>query len=999
MKPGDPRIRRVVPPSGIRWHRDIGWWDRHVDFSGPVNPTSHEVAYYCPLHTDEHPSASLNTEKGVAQCFACGWAGTAVHLESRLYGEDWEEAKAEVERENLENQDLLIMDGCYIPQSPDSPSPYMGPPSRPLPSEEQLKVWQDGLLRDDGLMTFLRERKGLTEESVRRFGLGWTGERIAIPIRAADGSLMNVRQYDPERRKPKFLNCAGHGARRLWAPDPKAWDSDSILIVAGEWDAMLTTQEGYAAITSTGGEGNFDPAWGPLFRGKKVVVCYDNDATGLEGARRMVEILRPHVSVSAVTPEKPDGSPTPKGYDLSDYIRDGGSVDDLIGIVPPPPTPPTPSNIGGGSPDDPESDPGNPDDNGSGLSSDSDDDPEKQVEGVWEDTDNGEEALSRFFSQIPTRPEDVEGAIQRVSVASDTGEVSPSAEDVESTLHDLEENPPDPRDMDRRLTDALTSIAKAYIHGKISDFVRERHLKRLADVFGCGIRVVKLSYAHIVEGITEEKHVVPALRSPTMEDQLPPTIRWNREIKELRYLVYLPVAGKGVQIIHGIPRDFEAFWVSSKSKTLIPIPEEERAGIATQEELLPGWDVSLTSPANIWAYLTGQTLSVSPTDIFQAVRAFFRRFIWFPEAGSYDVLALWTMATYQYPLWEYTPYLWVSGTFGSGKTQTLSILNNLAFYAQYLGNPTPAVLFRTTGVRGGTLIMDEADSASAGGGESGPLLRSILQTGSWIGGTAERTVKDQEGNIVPRRFPTYGPKAIANVYPYMESTMRSRAIQISAKKKPFSISRERWLETRYSHEALVIRNALFTYGLVTAERVSNLIPSVVSDLMSHSTLDNRSLDVWLPLLTTARFLGDSIYQSALKTATTLKDRYEEDVRLSDFDLQYLEALWQVVQTCDPIGYDSGLPIYANQDILSALVDARGAQLDHTRPLHHVPILKKLGVVSDSYTPPSPRQRGYVVVRGQSLDRKSILQAAQRLGVSLKQYIKDSDLDELRYSPD
>lgn len=34
----------------------------------------------CPVHGERRPSLTVNTDKGVAFCFACGFKGTAVHL-------------------------------------------------------------------------------------------------------------------------------------------------------------------------------------------------------------------------------------------------------------------------------------------------------------------------------------------------------------------------------------------------------------------------------------------------------------------------------------------------------------------------------------------------------------------------------------------------------------------------------------------------------------------------------------------------------------------------------------------------------------------------------------------------------------------------------------------------------------------------------------------------------------------------------------------------------
>src|SRR5439155_19442945 len=45
-----------------------------------------EVRVRCPFHDDEHPSLSLNDEKGLWYCNPCGQGGTAIGLYERVRG-------------------------------------------------------------------------------------------------------------------------------------------------------------------------------------------------------------------------------------------------------------------------------------------------------------------------------------------------------------------------------------------------------------------------------------------------------------------------------------------------------------------------------------------------------------------------------------------------------------------------------------------------------------------------------------------------------------------------------------------------------------------------------------------------------------------------------------------------------------------------------------------------------------------------------------------------
>lgn len=53
-----------------------------------IKPGRRQVLIKCCFHDDKHPSLSLNLDRGLFQCFACGVGGDAFHFAALRYGLD-----------------------------------------------------------------------------------------------------------------------------------------------------------------------------------------------------------------------------------------------------------------------------------------------------------------------------------------------------------------------------------------------------------------------------------------------------------------------------------------------------------------------------------------------------------------------------------------------------------------------------------------------------------------------------------------------------------------------------------------------------------------------------------------------------------------------------------------------------------------------------------------------------------------------------------------------
>lgn len=144
-------------------------------------------------------------------------------------------------------------------------------------------------------------RFGISEAVVRELNLtsevvnipGEVLEKLVFPV-FYNEKLIDVRQYDPNG-KPKIRSRSGAIPGTIIPFDIWKDTTKITFICAGEKDMATTRSHGLNAITLTGGEMAlpFSPTW---FKGRNVVILYDNDDAGKIGAQRLATYLLEYCS-------------------------------------------------------------------------------------------------------------------------------------------------------------------------------------------------------------------------------------------------------------------------------------------------------------------------------------------------------------------------------------------------------------------------------------------------------------------------------------------------------------------------------------------------------------------------------------------------------------------------------------------------------------------------------------------------------------------------------
>lgn len=259
----------------------------------------------CPIHADAKRSASLNVDKGVFYCFRCGGMPITALIRQKS---DWHDPGQH------KNGSKPNLDG----QPADKQRRHL--------SKAMVDGWHSALMSNDGRLTWLNERRAISDDTIKQYQIGLEENHYTIPIYDEHGDLVNVRYYNPNPSagRRKIWGETGYNSPpRLYPLSLMMGDPSEVIILAGEWDTLLALQHGYPAITRTAGENTWHNEWGIWFKDRKVYICQDADAEG-EGANKMIAGKLWAVTNDILLVPLPYPTVEKHGQDVTDLFMDFG---------------------------------------------------------------------------------------------------------------------------------------------------------------------------------------------------------------------------------------------------------------------------------------------------------------------------------------------------------------------------------------------------------------------------------------------------------------------------------------------------------------------------------------------------------------------------------------------------------------------------------------------------------------------------------------------------
>ncbi len=279
---------------------------------------------------------------------------------------------------------------------------------------------------------------------------------------------------------------------------------------------------------------------------------------------------------------------------------------------------------------------------------------------------------------------------------------------------------------------------------------------------------------------------------------------------------------------------------------------------------------------------------VSPSLAFIEIKEVLKKFVDFRDENDADIIALWLMGTYCFPVFDAYPYLYLVGVKRSGKTKTLLIIEKLAFNAIISSNISPAVLFRLVEAKRPTLALDEGEQLSDKTRKQ--ELRELLNSGYKRGAPAYRTTKNKKGNFDIEAFEIYSPKAIANISG-LDDVLEDRSITLTMVRTN-NPDKGNTAVTEGSEDWSYLRNLLYSFSLDYSEKIAKIYSS---DSKVNALL-NRQNELWKPLLSIAKIIDTELPGTFENIRDEAIRRAEEtsSVDLDDFDSAVLIALRELV---------------------------------------------------------------------------------------------------------
>lgn len=284
-----------------------------------------------------------------------------------------------------------------------------------------------------------------------------------------------------------------------------------------------------------------------------------------------------------------------------------------------------------------------------------------------------------------------------------------------------------------------------------------------------------------------------------------------------------------------------------------------------------------------------ETEIVPKDQLFQLVKNLLRQYIELPDERFYDLLTLWSLGTYFSQVFNTYPYLYVGGISQSGKTKLLTLCSHLCFNSILGSNMSTSTIFRLVQNARCSLFIDETENLSQR--YMAEEFRNLLLNGYKKGLRTYRNRRTDDGNFLPEAFEVYGPKMLANIEG-IEDILESRCIAITMRRSSNrTVTGREVLETNPIWQE--IRDCIYPFQLNKWKAVRQ----VYSEFTNDTTLANRNLELWKPILSLAKFFDETLYTEMKALAIEM----DEQSQIEDSDSQeymLVEALLSLVEDDD-----------------------------------------------------------------------------------------------------
>lgn len=337
----------------------------------------------CPFHNEKTPSFVVNPARQTWHCFgACAEGGDLFTFAQKLHGWDFKEALRELAAEA--GVELQRQSAAQKSRN-DQLERLRGI------TASAAEFFQQALCREAaaGIRSYLREQRGLNDETIQAFQIGYAPDSWDFMLRALRGlghkdddivevglAVRNENGHVYDRFRNRLIipirdergRVIGFGGRAMDAGDSAKYinspqsalfdksrllfgldmgrsairEGGTVVIVEGYMDVIQAHQAGYANVVAQMGTAMTEPQIrlvAPRYA-KRIVLALDADEAGQNAARRSLEVARQTLTRDYAGKLSVDIAilQIPAGKDPDDYLRESPEgwpalVEDAQGVA------------------------------------------------------------------------------------------------------------------------------------------------------------------------------------------------------------------------------------------------------------------------------------------------------------------------------------------------------------------------------------------------------------------------------------------------------------------------------------------------------------------------------------------------------------------------------------------------------------------------------------------------------------------------------------------
>lgn len=328
-----------VSQSTIQRVRDVPLTSILESEGVPFKKIGREAVTLCPWHNDTKPSLTINDDKGLCFCFACGGGSDGIAYVQQKFALSFSDAV------------LRIASGAGLQVQYDDVNPEE---ARRIAAERQQKLSRlqaehARFRRAIRTSTGARARewliaRGITGEASQHFELGWAEDgwfagRVMVPIHDHRGTLVGFTgrsiDWTPDQDE-KYKNSAASeifdkGA--IFYNEHRAYEQARrfgfMVIVEGHLDVISLWQQGLPNAVAI--QGTAPPSQASIQRLKRyckhVVIACDSDKGGRAAVGRFLSVAGSLACAGELTISV---AQLPEGMDPDDCVRAGLDINQII---------------------------------------------------------------------------------------------------------------------------------------------------------------------------------------------------------------------------------------------------------------------------------------------------------------------------------------------------------------------------------------------------------------------------------------------------------------------------------------------------------------------------------------------------------------------------------------------------------------------------------------------------------------------------------------------